>query len=68
MPVSVLSWHFAVTTPKGETKFSAVEGGFSYASDLVALIREYFPHFGIGVGGYPEKHQSNRHEPRFAKP
>ena len=42
--------------PKGETKFSAVEGGFSYASDLVALIREYFPHFGIGVGGYPEKH------------
>ncbi len=42
--------------PKGETQFQAMEGGFSYASDLVALIRENFPAFGIGVGGYPEKH------------
>ena len=42
--------------PKGETHFQTMEGGFSYASELVALIREYFPHFGIGVGGYPEKH------------
>ncbi len=42
--------------PKGETRFQAMEGGFSYASDLVALIRENFPAFGIGVGGYPEKH------------
>ena len=30
--------------------------GLSYATELVALIREYFPDFGIGVGGYPEKH------------
>ena len=42
--------------PKGETQFRPIEGGFSYASDLVSLIRENFPHFGIGVGGYPEKH------------
>ena len=42
--------------PKGETHFQTMEGGFSYASELVALIREYFPDFGIGVGGYPEKH------------
>ena len=42
--------------PKGETCFRPIEGGFSYASDLVSLIRENFPQFGIGVGGYPEKH------------
>ena len=42
--------------PKGEVKFKPMDGGFSYASDLVALIRENFPDFGIGVGGYPEKH------------
>ena len=42
--------------PKGEKVFQAVEGGLSYGSDLVALIRENFPNFGIGVGGYPEKH------------
>lgn len=42
--------------PKGQTSFSPVEGGLSYATELVALIKEYFPHIGIGVGGYPEKH------------
>jgi methylenetetrahydrofolate reductase (NADPH) len=42
--------------PKGETTFKAVPGGLSYGSDLVSLIRENFPNFGIGVGGYPEKH------------
>jgi len=42
--------------PKGETSFKAVPGGLSYGSDLVSLIRENFPDFGIGVGGYPEKH------------
>ena len=39
-----------------ERKFSAVAGGLSYGSDLVALIKENFPDFVIGVGGYPEKH------------
>ena len=41
---------------KGESEFRPVTDGFSYASELVSLIRENFPHFGIGVGGYPEKH------------
>lgn len=42
--------------PEGEENFTAVEGGLSYANELVELIRENFPDFGIGVGGYPEKH------------
>lgn len=42
--------------PQGETNFKAVAGGLQHASDLVALIREHFPDFGIGVAGYPEKH------------
>ena len=43
--------------PKGETAFQAVDGGLSYASELVALIRAEFPRFGILVAGYPETHQ-----------
>ena len=42
--------------PKGETEFKTLPGGLSYGSDLVSLIRENFPDFVIGVGGYPEKH------------
>lgn len=43
--------------PAGETSFNAVEGGLQYANELVTLIREHFPTMGIGVAGYPEKHQ-----------
>ncbi len=43
--------------PQGDTKFQPVQGGLSYANELVALIKEHFPSFGIGVGGYPETHQ-----------
>lgn len=43
--------------PKGETAFKKTEGGLSYASDLVALIKRDFSRFGIAVAGYPEKHQ-----------
>ncbi len=42
--------------PSGETKFSPVQGGFSYANELVAFIREQFPGFGVAVAGYPETH------------
>lgn len=42
--------------PVGQTDFQPVAGGFRYANELVALIRENFPNTGIGVGGYPEKH------------
>jgi methylenetetrahydrofolate reductase (NADPH) len=43
--------------PKGETAFQAVDGGLSFASELVALIRAEFPRLGILVAGYPETHQ-----------
>ncbi len=43
--------------PQGETEFRPVEGGFSYANELVAFIRSEFPDMGIAVGGYPEMHQ-----------
>jgi methylenetetrahydrofolate reductase (NADPH) len=43
--------------PRGETSFQPVAGGFRYANELVSLIRQEFPHFGIAVAGYPETHQ-----------
>jgi methylenetetrahydrofolate reductase (NADPH) len=43
--------------PKGETAFTPIQGGFSYANELVAFIRQEFPRAGIAVGGYPETHQ-----------
>jgi methylenetetrahydrofolate reductase (NADPH) len=43
--------------PAGETVFRPAPGGLHYANELVALIRERHPHVGIGVAGYPEKHQ-----------
>lgn len=42
--------------PKGETTFRPVEGGLRFASELVAVIKNEFPRFGIGVAGYPETH------------
>ncbi|NBT14256.1 MAG: methylenetetrahydrofolate reductase [NAD(P)H] [Planctomycetia bacterium] len=43
--------------PKGQTEFRQAEGGLRYASELVSLIRQEFPEFGILVAGYPETHQ-----------
>jgi methylenetetrahydrofolate reductase (NADPH) len=45
--------------PRGDTTFRAVAGGLSYANELVTLIREEFPAFGIAVAGYPETHQES---------
>ncbi|HEX3659720.1 MAG TPA: methylenetetrahydrofolate reductase [NAD(P)H] [Pirellulales bacterium] len=43
--------------PRGQTGFQAVDGGFRYAHELVALVRREFSDFGIAVAGYPEVHQ-----------
>jgi methylenetetrahydrofolate reductase (NADPH) len=43
--------------PAGETTFRPAPGGLRYANELVALIRKRLPDVGIGVAGYPEKHQ-----------
>lgn len=43
--------------PEGEDKFTATDGGFSYANELVEMIHSDFPQMGIAVGGYPEVHQ-----------
>ncbi|MCA9063080.1 MAG: methylenetetrahydrofolate reductase [NAD(P)H] [Planctomycetaceae bacterium] len=42
--------------PAGESEFRQVDGGLKNANELVSLIRECQPEFGIGVAGYPEKH------------
>lgn len=43
--------------PKGETTFSAVPGGFAYASELTAFIRErHGASLSVGGAAYPEKH------------
>jgi methylenetetrahydrofolate reductase (NADPH) len=43
--------------PQGSDSFEAVEGGLSYANELVDLIAAEFPQFGVLVAGYPEKHK-----------
>jgi methylenetetrahydrofolate reductase (NADPH) len=43
--------------PKGQETFTAIEGGFACALDLVRHIRKtHGDHFGIAVAGYPEAH------------
>jgi methylenetetrahydrofolate reductase (NADPH) len=42
--------------PGGQRSFEPVERGFTYASELVAHIREHFPRLGVGVAGFPEGH------------
>jgi methylenetetrahydrofolate reductase (NADPH) len=42
--------------PKDEADFTPAPGGLAYASELVTLIRDEFPQFGIAVAGYPETH------------
>lgn len=41
--------------PREKEKWTAAEGGFQYAKDLVKHIKKtYGDHFDIGVAGYPE--------------
>ncbi len=42
--------------PKGEKKFKKKDGGFSYAYELIQLMREINNNVSIAVAGYPEKH------------
>jgi methylenetetrahydrofolate reductase (NADPH) len=46
--------------PQGQTHFAPLHDGFAYADQLVALIRDEFPEFGIAVAGYPETHREAR--------
>jgi methylenetetrahydrofolate reductase (NADPH) len=41
--------------PKGETRFTAMEEGFNYGSELAAMIRDQYD-FCVGGACYPEGH------------
>ncbi len=43
--------------PQGTDTFAAVDGGLSYANELVDLITAEYSNFGVLVAGYPEKHK-----------
>jgi len=42
--------------PNGQSDFQVTQGGFKYASDLVAFIKDRHPDICLGIAGYPEKH------------
>lgn len=46
--------------PKGEKEFRPVPGGFQYASELVAYVRDKGFDFCVGAACYPEGHVENR--------
>jgi methylenetetrahydrofolate reductase (NADH) len=43
--------------PEGSKTFEPAPCGFRYAKELVGFLRQRHPEIGIGVAGYPEKHQ-----------
>ncbi|OIP49829.1 MAG: methylenetetrahydrofolate reductase [NAD(P)H] [Deltaproteobacteria bacterium CG23_combo_of_CG06-09_8_20_14_all_60_8] len=42
--------------PRGVTNFQQPADGFGHAAELVAFIKQHFPHFCVGVAGFPEGH------------
>jgi methylenetetrahydrofolate reductase (NADPH) len=43
--------------PKGETSFTAMDGGFAYANELVTFIRQrHGAALSVGGAAYPERH------------
>src|SRR3954452_23861050 len=42
--------------PAGETEWTATEGGLTYSSELIELIRDEYPEFAIGAACFPEVH------------
>lgn len=49
--------------PREREKWTATDGGFQYAKDLVRHIRQHYGnHFDIGVAGYPEGSDDNKNE------
>jgi methylenetetrahydrofolate reductase (NADPH) len=42
--------------PRGFSQFRAAPDGLTHASELVALLREQYADFCLGVAGYPETH------------
>ena len=42
--------------PKGSGSFTPAPDGFRYAAEMVSYIKKHFPHFGVGVAGFPEGH------------
>ena len=42
--------------PRSASGWQATPGGFQYAAELVHFIKSRFPHFGVGVAGFPEGH------------
>lgn len=42
--------------PKRDIYFKQHPDGLRYASDLVTFIRQNYPHFCLGVAGYPKMH------------
>lgn len=41
--------------PRGETRWTKTVGGYEYAAELIAMLREEYP-FSVGAAAFPETH------------